>query len=196
MRRIKKRSIQYCLAFVLISFSSAGQTSSRAADPPPNNGTMPPATQMEAFKPSAGSVVTMGYDDLGRVAGISIDVREFRSDKGARVRGLVVEIAEGQYRTERSFVDADELPELLKAIDALLEIKANPTNFKNFEVRYATRGDLQLTAFNSVRGAIVYSVRVGRIASARSTGLDSGDMRLFRGLVESAAKKLTSLSLQ
>jgi len=46
-------------------------------------------------------------------------------------------------------VDADEVGELLKGFDALLEVKANPTQFKNFEVRYTTRGELQLTAFSS-----------------------------------------------
>src|SRR5262245_65443573 len=81
--------------------------------------TPPPATKLEGFKPSAGSLVTFGYDELGQGL-VSVDVRELRDSKGLIVRGLVVEVIENQYRTERSFVDADEIPELLKGIDALL----------------------------------------------------------------------------
>jgi len=109
-------------------------------------------------------VLTLGFDDLGSVRGISVDVRELRDLKspGVGVRGLVVDVRESQYRNERSFVDADEIPELLKGLDALLAVKENPTPFKNFEVRYTTRGELQLTAFSTRDGSINYSVRVGR----------------------------------
>jgi hypothetical protein len=60
------------------------------------------------------------------------------SAKGEQVRGLVVEVYESHYREGRAFVDADEVPELLKGIDAMLEIESNRTSFKNFEVRYET----------------------------------------------------------
>ncbi|HWI19538.1 MAG TPA: hypothetical protein VNT81_17410, partial [Vicinamibacterales bacterium] len=29
---------------------------------------LPPATKLEGFKPAAGSVTTLGYDELGRIA--------------------------------------------------------------------------------------------------------------------------------
>src|SRR5260370_4385243 len=61
-----------------------------------------PATKLEAFKTAAGSVVTFGYNELGRVGGIlsgvSVDVRELRDGQGAAVRGLVVEVREGEYK--------------------------------------------------------------------------------------------------
>jgi len=152
-----------------------------------------PATKMEAFKPSAGSVVTFGYDPLGKVSNqISVDVREMRDAKGASVRGLVVDIAESQYRNESSFVDADEIPELIKGFDALLEVKENPTKFKQFEVRYTTRGQLVLTAFNTTAGAIRYSVKAGRLVGATAF-VSAADMQNLRGLFDSASQKLVSL---
>ena len=54
-----------------------------------------------------------------------------------------------EYREERAFIDADEIPKLVKGIDALLDVSSNPTSFENFEVRYSTKGDLQITGFNS-----------------------------------------------
>jgi hypothetical protein len=162
------------------------QPAQPAATPPP------PATKMEAFKPTAGSVVTFGYDELGRVVGVSVDVREIRDSKGASVRGLQVAVTESEYRKEQSFVDADEIPELLKGFDALLEIQVNPTQFKNFEVRYKTRGELELTAFNDSRGAVRYSVKAGRTIGA-SSFLSADNMRQLRSLFSSASQKLATL---
>ena len=71
-------------------------------------------------------------------------------------------VRERQYREERSFVDLDELPELLKGAHAVLAVKTNPTSFKQFEVRYRTRGDLQLVAFNNSQGVVIYAVQVRR----------------------------------
>jgi len=155
--------------------------------------TPPPATKLEGFKPAAGSVVTMCYDDLGSVGGISVDVREMRDTKGAAVRGLVVDITESEYRQERSFVDADEVGELLKGFDALLEVKANPTQFKNFEVRYTTRGELQLTAFSSSNGSILYAVQTGRTLKAQKLGLSAATMQKLRALFFAASQKIATL---
>lgn len=154
----------------------------------------PPATKLEAFKPAAGSVLTLGYDDLGVVGGISVDVREMRDAKGGGARGLLVEVTESQYRQERSFVDADEIAELLKGFDALLEVKENPTQFKSFEVRYTTRGELQLTAFNTPRGEILYAVQAGRTLKAQKVGLSAADMQKLKALFEAATQKLGALA--
>jgi hypothetical protein len=124
---------------------------------------------------------------------MSVDVREMRDAQGVTVRGLVVEVTESEYKEGRSFVDADEIPELLKGIDALLGVSANPTSFQNFEVRYKTRGDLQLTAYNSHGGDIHYAVQAGRLVSAQRTGLDADDIRKLRAMFQSAMDTLNSL---
>lgn len=161
------------------------------AGPPP----LPPATKLEGFKPAAGSVVRFGYNELGRVGGflgISVDVREMRDAHDAAVRGLVVEVRESEYREERSFVDADEIPELIKGLDALLDVTTNPTSFQNFEVRYTTRGELQLTAYNSSDGGMHYAVKAGRVVPAQKTGLNADDMRKLRAMFQSALDKLNT----
>jgi hypothetical protein len=138
-------------------------------------------------------VLTIGYDEVGTLGGfISIDVREMRDSKGGSVRGVVAEVTESQYRKERSFVDSDELPDLLKGFDALLGIDANPTQFKSFEVRYTTRGGFQLAAFNTDRG-ILYSVQAGRTTPARHIGLSATDVRKIRGAFDVALQKLATL---
>jgi len=117
-----------------------------------------------------------------------------RDANGSSVRGLVVDVTESEYRNERSFVDADEIPELLKGFDALLQVKSNPTQFKNFEVRYTTHGELQLTAFNNERGVImVYAVQAGRTLKAQRVGVSASEMQKLRRLFAAAAQELQSL---
>jgi hypothetical protein len=198
-RRRTVEGMSYVITIVLCITMLSGCAQSQSHTPPAAQSAQAPAapspaTKMEAFKPAAGSVVTLGYDDLGKVRGISVDVREMRDAKGNKVRGLVVDVMQSEYRRDRSFVDADEIPELLKGFDALLEVKDNPTQFKNFEVRYTTKGDLQLVAFNSLRtSTVLYSVKAGRALAAEVIGLDASDMQKLRGLFQTASEKLAAL---
>jgi hypothetical protein len=148
---------------------------------------------MEAFNPAAGSVVTLGFEDLGDVKGISVNVRELRDTRGGHVRGLVVAIADDKTRLQQSFVDADEIPELLTGFDALLAVNANPTPFRDFEVSYATKGELTLTALSTAHRGILYSVDVGRLLKARRDGLSGFEMHQLRTLFEAASQKLATL---
>jgi hypothetical protein len=109
------------------------------------------------------------------------------------VRGLLVDVTENEYRRERAFVDSDEIPELLKGFDAILSVSSNPTQFKSFEVRYKTRGGLELTAFNGTRGAVMYAVQAGKITKAEVLGVSAGDMQKLRATFDTALQKLSSL---
>ena len=149
----------------------------------------PPATKLEGFRPAAGSLVTVGVTNLGRVSGVSVEVRELRDGSGAPIRGVVVQVTESQYREERSFVDSDEIPQLLRGIDALLEVRANPTSFASFQVRYATRGELSVTAFNSSDGKIDYAVDAGRVLKARRL-INEPQLRSLRNLLQTAHEVL------
>ena len=176
----------------------AGPASAAAQDPgapPPPAGLLPPlppATMLEGFPQPIGSMLTLGYDELGEVDGVSVDVREIHDTRGGRVRGLVVEVTIAPTVREQSLVDADELPGLLKAVDDLVAITANPTQFKSFEVRYMTRGELALTASSSRNRGIVYGVEVGRLTKVRRA-LTAGEMHQLRTLFDVASTKLATL---
>jgi hypothetical protein len=145
------RRLAIALLFLFSASSVLAQVpaASATAPTPP-----PPATKMEAFRPAAGAVETIGFNKIGTISGISVDARELRDGHSHVVRGLVVTVRENQYREERSFVDADEIPELLKGVDALLAMTTNPTQFKDFEVRYTTKGEVELTAFSNSKDEI------------------------------------------
>jgi len=165
-----------------------GQAPTPASAPP----TLSPATKLEAFKPSAGSVVTLGFTQLGSVSGVAVQTRELRDSKGSLVRGVLVEVTQSQYREGQSFVDGDELPDLLKGIDALLEVKVNPTKLQEFEVRYLTKGELQITAFSS-RGQVRYAIEAGRGLKAQAF-VDESSIRKLRAMIDTAKQQIASLS--
>jgi hypothetical protein len=175
--------------------AALGQAEMMPLTPP-----LPPATKLEAFTSSAGSVVTLGYDDLGSVTAlagegrVAVDVREMRDARGTVVRGLVVDVTQSKDRKDRSFIDEDEVPELISGIDALLSVKANPTAFKRFEVTYRTRGDFEITAFNTNREEILYSVTAGRTLRAQIPGISLGDLQKMKAMFDSAAVKLSWLA--
>lgn len=177
-------------ALVVVSSSVGAQA------PDTTTRSLPPATKLEAFRPAAGSVLTMGYNALGAVQGISLTVRELRDSRGGMARGLVVEVYQSQYREERSFVDEDELAELLAGIDALLEVRTNPTKFQLFEVRYTTRGELQVTAFNDRTGRVQYALEVGRTLKAQKFGLTDQHVRQVRAMIEAGRELLRTMAVK
>lgn len=151
----------------------------------------PPATKLEAFK-AAGSTVMLGYDDLGSVGSppVNVDVREMSDTKGVKAMGIGVEVTENWYRRDFSLVDADEIPGLIKGIDALLETSASSSKFENFEVRYETKGELMLTAYNLGHGKTFFTVQAGRDSPVLSGRLSAKDMQKLRSMIEQALQKI------
>lgn len=182
------RYIALLASIGVIATTAAGAQGSPTLPAP--QAPLAPATKLEGFTPSAGTVVTIGFTTFGRVGAVSVDAREVKDPSGRAIRGVVVEVAESQYRVERAFIDADEIDELLRGIDALLEVRANPTSFTQFEVRYQTKGSLMLVAFNeSGSSQIDYTVQAGRVTHA-SSFLSDNEFKRFRALLASADAKI------
>jgi hypothetical protein len=152
----------------------------------------PPPTALEAFSPS-DTLITMGYTELGSVAAgsaiVRVDVRDLRTPAGDGVRGMTVDVIESQTRRDRSFIDVDEVAPLLRGIDAMLDVRSNPTSFDRYELRYVTRGELWLRTVVTPRGAIVYAMQAGRTVRAQAQ-LDVADLVKLRALFAAAAAKL------
>jgi hypothetical protein len=154
-----------------------------------------PATKLEGFSPAAGSVVMLGYDELGSIGSppVNVDVRQMSDTKGGKALGLAVEVTENWYRRDSSLVDADEIPGLLKGIDTLLDASANPTKFDNFEARYETKGELLLTAYSIGHGKPFFTVQAGRDSPVLSGRLSAKDMQKLRAMVEQAQQKISTI---
>ena len=156
---------------------------------------LPPATQLEGFRAPIGAVVTIGHEMLGEVKGIAVGVRELRDSTGGRVRGVVVEVTPEKSTAQLSYIDIDELPLLIHGLDQLLAVNTNPTQFRNFEVHYATKGELEVAGSSSRSRGIVFSVEAGRPAKARRDDLTPGELQQLRILIEAASQKLATTPL-
>jgi hypothetical protein len=180
-----------CLAVVFVATAaSAGAQPPAIVTVPP---VLPPATRLEGFLATPGSVMTIGYDRLGGIEGVFVEVRDMHDARGASASGVVVSVTEEDARArQESYVDADELPGLINGIDALTSVNRNPTGFDNYEVHYSTRGELLLSALSTRTGNVVFAVQAGRLAKSLRTGITLGEMIKLRGLFDAALEKLRS----
>lgn len=185
------------LAWLVIPALGAGRLASAQA-PEVQQQSAPsraPATQtrLESFRPSSGSLVTLAYDALGDVSfgKVSADVREVRDSKGGVVRGVRVVVTENPGRQEEAFIDPDEIPELLRGIDAILRTQTNPTSFQSFELRYRTRGELEVSAYNT-DAYVQYAIQAGRATKATALNLKAEDIAAFRGILVRARDRLAA----
>lgn len=168
-------------------------TVTREARQQSSGGTSSAPTRLESFKPSAGSLVTLAYDDLGDInfGRVRADVREMRDSKGGVVRGVLVRVSDSQFHQEEAFVDPDEIPELLRGIDAIMRTRTNPTTFKSFELRYSTRGELEVSAYNT-DAYVQYAIHAGRVTKATALNLNSEDLAKFRAMLVTANERLAA----
>ena len=180
---------------LLLATTILMQAAPAPAPPPPIIIGPPPApaTALEAFNVPPGSVLMTAFEDVGEVDGVFVEARELRDGRAHRVRGIAVTIVSPQQEPQQALVDPDEFVDLLKGFDALLAITTNPTGqFRNFDLRYSTRGELVLTASSTRNRGVLYGVEVGRVTHARRT-LNGGEFHQLRTLVEAAQQKLATL---
>jgi hypothetical protein len=151
------------------------------------------STRLESFQPSPGSLVTVAYENLGDLnfGRVSVEVRELRDSKGEFARGVVIRVTESQTHQEQAFVDPEEIPELLRGIDAILRTTSNPTSFKSFELRYKTRGELEVSAYNT-DAYVQYAIQAGHETKATALNLRSEDMAKFRAMMVAASTRLAA----
>jgi hypothetical protein len=186
------------VATILMAAPAAAQPPGQPGTPPPAEPIFigpppPPATALEAFVVPPGEVMMTAYEDVGEVDLVYVEAREMRDPRGRRVRGIVVTIPGRQTVPEQAFIDPDEFTDLLKGFDELLGITTNPTSqFRNFDLRYSTRGELVLTARSTRNRGVIYGVEVGRVYRTRRS-LDGGEFHRLRTLVEAAQQKLATL---
>jgi hypothetical protein len=181
--------VKVCCLLLTIGGVAAAQDGSPRQQSSPT--TLQPATRLEAFKPSAGSLVTVAYDQLGDLAfgRVRADVRELRDSKGGVVRGVLVRVSDSQYHQEQAYIDPDEIPELLRGIDAILRTRSNPTSFSAFELRYVTRGALEVSAYNT-DAYVQYAIQAGRVTTATALNLNRDDIVKFRAMLVAASDRL------
>ena len=151
-------------------------------------------TKLETFTGNVGVVSIKGYVEVGSIGSLSNPVRVtamiVRDAKtGKETSGAVFEIAEPKsYGMERarSYVDADELADLLSGLTYISQIDETATPMRFFEAQYSTRGGLRMVVFNNAEGRRQFSVHVGGTLGGKDVYFLIQDLPNFWDLVAKA----------
>jgi hypothetical protein len=156
-------------------------------DPPPTDtGTSevvvtppPPKTHLQAMAEQKSVLIVGGYTDVGTVqneAGSSVRITVAQltnSQTSAKETGLLVflhQVVDGGSRETKSYIDGDEVDSLLSSLDAMSKLDRTTTTLDDFQARYRTRGDLEITSLDDA-GVRIVSLHGVEISS--SSGQES-----------------------
>ncbi|MGB9180894.1 MAG: hypothetical protein WCB68_16805 [Pyrinomonadaceae bacterium] len=154
-----------------------------------------PQTKIEAFQYQTGAVIIKAFTRIGAMRGaggtvevISIEFTEARS--GRKEQGIVVDVKEfgRTERSERSYIDDNEIAPLLRAIDDISKIGTDVTKLANFEARYTTRGDFSIATFNEAE-TINVAIGGGHVTRVEAV-FKFIDLEKFKGLLLNAKSRL------
>lgn len=156
-----------------------------------------PKTKLEAFEAQEGVVIVQGFSRIGELRGtyggsVVVQANEFtNATTGTRASGTVIDVKEGARleRSNRSFIDYDEIASLLKGIDYIAKADKSVTKLENFQADYRTKGDVKISTFSTTGGEIMVAVAAGRIGRT-SVHLKFADLGALRNLISSAQERL------
>jgi hypothetical protein len=123
----------------------------------------PPPTRMEQFDSQKGIVITKGYTEIGTLSGEDggslriLVVQLTDTSSGNSVYGVALEIA-GAQRSCVSYIDDDELPKVIAALDVLGKLDHTQTTMRNIDAHYRSRGDFEMLNVDDNGGRLL-SVR-------------------------------------
>lgn len=190
MWKIKGNIMVVILLLVAFSYNVTFAQNPSASAPEPK-------TKLESFERQSGTVVIKGYSEIGKVTGlgsVTVDCMEFtNATTGQRQTGIVIDVIESGRleRSDRSFIDYDEIQPLLKGIDYINTITSKNTRLSSFEAVYKTKGDFQVITFSS-SGKVEAAVRSGYIGPATAY-LTLQQLGQLRELISKAKKTLDSI---
>ena len=192
MKGLRLRRLCLAIAIGMLIFGSAIAQA-------PKTTQQEPRTKLEAFEKQTGTVVIKGLSEIGSISGlgtVSVDCMEFTDvSTGTREIGIVIEVKESGRlkRSDRAFVDYDEIESLLKGIDYISKVTSSSTKLSNFEAIYKTEGDFKVGTFSrGSSGKIEAFVQSGYIGSA-SAFISTIKLGELRTIISQAKQKLDEI---
>jgi len=158
-----------------------------------------PKTRIEAFESQAGTVVIRGFSKAGEMRGVyggvvTVQSIEFTdATTGKKEYGITIDVKETDRleRSNRSFIDYDEIAAFLKGIDYVAKVDGSVTKLDNFQADFRTKGDFEISIFNTGKDTMA-SLSSGSIGKT-SLFLKISDVAKFRDFVANAKTTLDSL---
>jgi hypothetical protein len=176
--------------------SGAGTAQTRSDSATPSKG----ATKLQAAAGQTGTVLILGYSEIGRVNGlygtsVDIEARELQEPStNSHLYGLRIHVVEGGTleRENASYVDYDEIEPLLTGLEYITNTNGSVTKLASFQADYRTRGDLVVSTFDNASDQIMAAIKSGDIGGARAY-LSLSQLGVIRDLLKKARQKLDSI---
>jgi hypothetical protein len=158
-----------------------------------------PPTKIEALMAKQGTLIVYGSSRIGAVravtgALITVASRELTDvGTGERALGVAIEVrtSAGRDPDRVSYVDLDEIPPLLDALDYMGRVQRTETTLDRFEARYLTRGGLLVSVFDTGHG-MEAAVSSG-VAGNGTTEIEFGEFQRLRQLLQLGYDALSAL---
>jgi len=93
---------------------------------------------------------------------------------------------------EKALIDYEEIGPLIKGLDTVARADETITKLVNFEMRYRTRGDLELAAFRQMRFGAAVALSSG-FCEHITLYLTLEELQRFRGMLLEAKGKLDEI---
>jgi hypothetical protein len=156
-----------------------------------------PRNKLEDFEGRVQTLLLKGRHWIGTVkaqnGSARVEATEIRdSTTSEAASGAVVTIlADGGPPGEiRSLIDYDEIDPLLKAMDAAAKAGDNVTRLSHFEVRYRTKGDLEIMVFKQLENNVVAAAVEGGFFDRSRLYLSIDDLVRLRWMIAQAKEQL------
>jgi len=155
-----------------------------------------PRTKLEALEARSGALILRSFVEIGRITyykggAIIVEARELTNMlTGEKQSGIAVILGEPDQPATGNvaLIDEDEVPALLKAIDAMGGLNHSTTTFEDFHATYRTKGGFAVSILGSPESAVV-SLSSGEVWRTTST-FPVGDLISIRDLIIGAKAKL------
>jgi hypothetical protein len=166
-------------------------------------------TKLEAFQVQTGIIFIKAYTEIGKVpngderlGGAEVTAMVFTDvATGQTLSGVVISVTEVTFpanirdelskKTDRSFIDYDEIDSLLNGIDYVSKATSDITKLEHFEAIYGTKGKFRVTSFNRSGGDLGATVKTASSGGGYNIGIDGlGELRT---LIVKAKQELDSV---
>ena len=177
-------------------------TTTWAADTPKPDA---PKTKLEQFSAKHGSLTLRASTEVAKMSWhktgdldfqqtfneIKVEVVEIiNPTENTRAYGLRFELSGKNSRKSISWLDADELPSLLKGIDYLLALDANVTKLASVTGFYRTRDGMEIQAVKGDESVFGVKASTGGFAVFEK---DEAGLKKFRDAIVTAQTKIAEI---
>jgi len=152
-----------------------------------------PRTNLERLEERYGAVIVKGFTRVeSTVKFTNVDALELRDvarppSPISMAKGLAVFLD-----NNRAFIDYDDIDPLLNAIDTLSRVDETATKLTNFEARYRTQGDFEVTVFRQTRSGTAARISAG-LCNEGTVSLSLDELAKLRAMIKEAKTTLDEI---